>query len=86
MSSEGFVGQQSLPFSEHPYTYDQLKTPELKKKKIESHWMGKYDLDFLSPLLPGVSANQKNSEYEAIANGKNHQTDHQRTGLSQPIG
>ena len=48
--------------------------------------MGKSDLDFLSPLLHGVSANQRSPKYEAIANGKNRQIDHQRTGLSQPIG
>ena len=81
-----FVSQQSLPFSEHPYVYDQLKVPEIFQEKKKSHWMGKSDLDFLSPLLHGVSANQRSPKYEAIANGKNRQIDHQRTGLSQPIG
>lgn len=47
--------------------------------------MGKSDQDFLSALLHGVSSNQRNPEYEAIANGENRQFDHQRTGLSQPI-
>ena len=35
--------------------------------------MGKSDLDFLSPLLPGVSANKKNFESEAKAMLKNCQ-------------
>lgn len=30
-----------------------------KQNKTESHWMEKYDLDFLSHLLPGLVESEK---------------------------
>ena len=49
-----------------------IKRPQkFSKKKLGNHWMGKSDLDFRSPLLPALSANQRRPEPEAIAKGKN---------------